>query len=157
MSPKPSSNGILQLSPATGGTLRFASVHCPIAPTFATLAGWEVASCRGPAPTQTRPLPAKRTKLTSPSGVRMVHLLPLPSPSLDAGIRVAGGLTFVQLVPPFVERRTTPASPTAKPMSPPTWNSMSLNGIALGPYTRSKPLRSALRFQISPLAVVNQN
>ncbi len=74
----------------------------------------------------------------------------------EAGIGVPAGFTFVQEPPPFVERSTCPASPTASPIWPPSfWKVMSVSRIELGPKVRvNDPL--GCRVKISPFAVTNQ-
>ena len=133
MSVKPPVCSTLQLSPATGKLLRLASTQVPAAPTLLATPGWEVASRRSAPPIQTRPLPAKWTKLTSPSGTLKVHWFALPSPRLETGMPAAG--TAVHESPLSIERSTWPPSPTARPIAPPAWNSTSLSGDrARGPH-----------------------
>jgi len=56
----------------------------------------------------------------------------------------------------LAERSTWPASPTAKPICPPSfWNVMSVSLIELGPKVRVN-VPAGCRVKISPFAVTNQ-
>ena len=134
---------------------RLASVQVPVAPTFAAVAGCEVENWAPWPMMYTRLLVAKRTELTFPSGSVAVQSANVVS-FFDAGIGVPIGFTFVHVAPPLIERSTWPASPTARPICPPSfWNVMSVSLIELGPKVRVNVPAGCL-VKISPFAVTNQ-
>ena len=62
----------------------------------------------------------------------------------------------VQVSPPFVDRSTSPPLPTARPIWPPFWNSMSFSGTPPAARTCAN-VPFGWRLKIAPAAVVNQN